>query len=74
MSADLSEDRQGELQGVLASLTSLTALIGPLVGTAVYFYTRTRWIGAVWILGAALYLLMIPLFAADRERRSRVRS
>ncbi|CAN5913423.1 tetracycline efflux MFS transporter Tet(30) [soil metagenome] len=70
----VSDDRQGELQGVLASVTSLTAIVGPLVGTVVYAYTRTRWIGAVWILGAALYLLMIPLFAADRARRSTVRA
>ena len=66
----VNENRQGELQGVLASLTSLTAIIGPLVGTAVYSYTRSRWIGAVWILGAALYLIMIPLLAADRRRRA----
>jgi DHA1 family tetracycline resistance protein-like MFS transporter len=71
MSSQVSEERQGELQGVLASLTSLTAIIGPLIGTAVYFYTRSRWIGAVWILGAALYLVMIPLFAADRAHRVR---
>ena len=71
MSTHVSEERQGELQGVLASLTSLTAIIGPLLGTAIYFYTRSRWIGAIWILGAALYVLMIPLLAADRRRRVR---
>ena len=69
MSRAVSEDRQGELQGVLASLTSLTAIVGPLVGTAVYYYTRTVWIGAVWILGAAIYAFMIPLLAADARRR-----
>lgn len=68
MSREVSEDRQGELQGVLASLTSLTAIVGPLIGTAVYFYTRTRWIGAVWIVGAVLYVGMIPLLVADRRR------
>jgi DHA1 family tetracycline resistance protein-like MFS transporter len=72
MSKQVSEDRQGELQGVLASLTSLTAIIGPLIGTAIYFYTRSRWIGAVWLVGAALYLIMIPLLAADRRRRRTV--
>lgn len=47
MSREVSEDRQGEQQGVLASLMSLTAVVGPLIGTAVYSYSRTRWIGAV---------------------------
>jgi len=71
MSREVSEDRQGELQGVLASLMSLTAIVGPLIGTAVYFYSRTRWIGAVWILGALLYLGMIPLLVAHRRRATR---
>jgi MFS transporter, DHA1 family, tetracycline resistance protein len=69
MSSKVNEERQGELQGVLASLTSLTAIIGPLIGTGTYYYTRSRWTGAVWIVGAALYLIMIPLLTADRRRR-----
>ncbi|MES2177055.1 MAG: Tet(A)/Tet(B)/Tet(C) family tetracycline efflux MFS transporter [Gemmatimonadota bacterium] len=68
MSREVGEARQGELQGVLASLMSLTAIVGPLVGTFVYTYTRARWIGAVWILGAMLYVVMIPLLIADRRR------
>ena len=71
MSREVSEDRQRMLQAVLASLTGLTAIGGPLIGTAVYFYSRTRWIGAVWILGAVLYLGMIPLLFADRRRATR---
>jgi len=60
----VGEDKQGELQGVLASITSLTAIVGPILGTGLYFYTKTIWIGAVWILGASLYLLVIPLMIA----------
>ena len=32
---------------------------------------RWRWTGAVWIVGAALYLIMIPLLAADGNPRGR---
>jgi hypothetical protein len=32
-----------------------------------YFYTKTVWIGAVWILGASMYLFMIPLMFARRR-------
>jgi DHA1 family tetracycline resistance protein-like MFS transporter len=63
----VADDKQGELQGVLASIVSLTAIVGPLVGTALYASTKQVWIGAVWILGAALYLLMIPLLMAVRR-------
>jgi DHA1 family tetracycline resistance protein-like MFS transporter len=57
----VGEDKQGALQGVLASITSFTQIIGPLVGTGLYFYTKVIWIGAIWVLGAALYLVSIPL-------------
>jgi MFS transporter, DHA1 family, tetracycline resistance protein len=64
---EVGEDKQGELQGVLASITSLTAIVGPLVGTGLYFYTKDIWIGAIWILGASMYLFMIPLMLARRR-------
>nr|AIA15508.1 TetA [uncultured bacterium] len=69
MSAEVSEDRQGELQGVLASAMSLTSIIGPLLATGVYFWTKPFFIGAVWILAAALYLLAIPVLGWIGRRR-----
>jgi DHA1 family tetracycline resistance protein-like MFS transporter len=60
MSREVGEEKQGELQGVVASITSLTAIIGPLVGTAVYSYSKTTWIGTVWVIGAGIYLLTLP--------------
>ena len=68
MSRQVDGDRQGELQGVMASVTSLSAIIGPLVGTSVYAATRDVWIGAVWVLGAALYLLAVPILAFRRRQ------
>ncbi len=65
--AEVGEDKQGELQGVLASISSLTATIGPLVGTATYAATKSFWMGAVWSLGAALYLFAFPLMMARRS-------
>src|SRR6185369_17295606 len=55
MSAQVGEDRQGELQGVLASAQSLTSIIGPLIGTTIFFYTKPYFVGAVWLVAAALY-------------------
>jgi len=70
MSAQVGENRQGELQGVLASAASLTSIAGPLLGTTVYFLTKSAFIGTVWLVGAALYLLSIPVLAwvAARKR------
>lgn len=62
MSRRVGDDRQGELQGVLASAASLCSIIGPLLATTVFFFTKTQFIGAVWIMGAVLYLLAIPVF------------
>ena len=71
MSAQVSEDRQGELQGVLASAMSLTSIIGPLLATGVYFWSKPYFIGTVWLLAAALYLLAIPVLGwVGRQRRA----
>jgi DHA1 family tetracycline resistance protein-like MFS transporter len=69
MSKQVDESKQGELQGVIASITSLTAIIGPLVGTTVYFYTKATWIGAVWLLGAGLYAITFPLLLRRGARQ-----
>ncbi|WP_443750781.1 TCR/Tet family MFS transporter [Asticcacaulis solisilvae] len=52
----VSEDRQGQLQGVAASLASLAAIVGPSVFLMLYFATRGFMPGLVWLLGAGLYL------------------
>jgi DHA1 family tetracycline resistance protein-like MFS transporter len=51
---------QGRLQGVLASLLSLTSIVGPLVISAVYFASRNRFPGLVWVAAAAMYLITLP--------------
>lgn len=59
----VSDEQQGQLQGVLASLMSLAGIVGPVLTTAVFFSTKNIWIGTIWLVGAALYLLATPLFA-----------
>jgi DHA1 family tetracycline resistance protein-like MFS transporter len=63
MSAQAGDDRQGELQGVLASAQSLTSIIGPLIGTGIFALTAPAFPGAVWLVAAALYLLAIPVLS-----------
>ncbi len=70
LSVQVDEERQGQLQGSLAALTSLTSIVGPLLFTAIYAASITTWNGWAWIAGAAL-LLALPAGAASRalERR-----
>ena len=60
-------DRQGQLQGVLASIVSLASIIGPLFFSAVYFGVRDIWPGLIWIAGIAVYLTAIPLIVGIRQ-------
>ncbi len=65
-------DKQGQLQGVLASLVSLASVFGPVFFSLVYFAARGTWPGLIWIVGAAIYLLALPLMLGIRRRASLV--
>jgi len=67
LTSRVSDDQQGQLQGVLASLMSLAGIVGPVLTTAIFFSTKDIWIGTIWLVGAALYLLATPLFATVRH-------
>ncbi len=56
----VTKDQQGRLQGVLTSLTSVASIFGPLFFAGAYFATKTDWPGAIWLIGAACYLLVVP--------------
>ncbi|MET3613875.1 DHA1 family tetracycline resistance protein-like MFS transporter [Rhizobium aquaticum] len=66
----VSDDQQGQLQGVLASLMSLAGIVGPVMTTIAFFTTKSIWIGTIWLVGAALYLLASPLLATAKTRGS----
>lgn len=61
LSRRVGEAEQGRLQGVLASISSLASVFGPLVISSVYFAFRVRFPGVVWLAGAVLYLLCLPI-------------
>ncbi len=62
LSSQVDEHAQGRLQGVLASLISLTSIVGPLAISAAYFAYRATLPGLVWIAGAIVYLITLPVF------------
>ena len=54
---------------MLASAQSLTSILGPLIGTTIFFWTQPYFVGAVWLVAAALYLLAIPVLATLGRRK-----
>lgn len=55
--------RQGQFQGVLASVVSLASIVAPLSFSSLYFVVRDWWPGAIWLSVVVVYLmaaLMIP--------------
>jgi DHA1 family tetracycline resistance protein-like MFS transporter len=72
LSLQVGEEHQGELQGTLVSITSLTEVIGPIAATSIYAASPRSAPGLVWIVGAGLYLLCFPVIirqmAASRAK------
>jgi MFS transporter, DHA1 family, tetracycline resistance protein len=60
MSGNVDPQKQGQLQGVLASMTSLASIVGPLAISSLYFASRAYFPGLVWIAGALLYVITLP--------------
>lgn len=56
----VDEALQGQLQGVLTSATSLSAVFAPLGFSSFYFALREIWPGAVWLSVLALSVLAAP--------------
>ncbi|MCF6327755.1 MAG: Tet(A)/Tet(B)/Tet(C) family tetracycline efflux MFS transporter [Devosiaceae bacterium] len=61
LTSKISEDNQGKLQGVLMSLASIAAIIGPLFFTQIYSLLRGDWPGGIWMVAVVIYVLMLPV-------------
>ena len=79
ISGEVPSNEQGELQGALTSLMSVTSIIGPLLMTNLFaFFTRSntpvRFPGAPFLFGAILMLLSAILsYLALNSRKEVVR-
>lgn len=61
VSGNVGPDQQGKLQGVLASSASIASVIGPVGISTLYFASRGTFPGLVWLVGAGLYTLCLPV-------------
>ena len=57
----VSDDLQGQFQGVLASAVSLASIIAPLAFSSIYFVVRPQWPGAIWLSVVVVYAIAVPL-------------
>ena len=57
----VGEDKQGQLQGVMASIVSLASIFGPLFFATAYGWVSGPWPGLVWLFGVGIYVLSLPL-------------
>ena len=64
----VGEDKQGQLQGVMASIVSLASIFGPLYFAYFYYGIKDSRPGLIWIIGVGTYLLAIPLILMVRGR------
>src|SRR5882724_3406210 len=70
MSGHVDPQKQGQLQGVLASMTSLALIVGPLAISSLNFGSHASFPGRVWIAGAALCLITLQLLIDLRGRKA----
>lgn len=62
------EREQGRLQGTLASVNSLTSIIGPVTFTGIFALTRASADGALWVCAAAIYVPCAALVLRGRPQ------
>ena len=80
ISGEVPANEQGELQGALTSLMSLTSIVGPLIMTYLFsFFTKTgapvHFPGAPFLLGAILMAVSVFLsYFALRSRKAVVKA
>jgi len=73
LSSSASEDRQGELQGVLTSFNSLVAILGPLLASNLYGVLQERlpWYpGSIFFFTILLYVPCFFLIARQKETKA----
>jgi MFS transporter, DHA1 family, tetracycline resistance protein len=77
MSKLTPEDQQGELQGVISSVSSVAATVSPLMMTLIFAHytdkTGIQWAGAPFLFaGALMVAAVLILVAAPADRKAQV--
>jgi len=73
LTSKADEDQQGELQGVITSLNSLIAIVGPIAVASLYSVLQSVWPGypgSVWMFAVVLYVPCFVVLLRGGGRRS----
>jgi len=57
----VSGEQQGQFQGLLASVVSLSSIVAPLGFSSFYFVVQQQWPGAIWLSAIAVYAITVPI-------------
>lgn len=63
--------RQGELQGVLASVVSLASIVAPLVFSTFYALVQQTWPGAIWLAVVVVQGIAMPVLLVGKRPDAR---
>ncbi|HEY5958704.1 MAG TPA: TCR/Tet family MFS transporter [Polyangiaceae bacterium] len=66
--------RQGELQGVIASVVSLASIVAPLGFSTFYFLVQQDWPGAVWLAVVVVQGIAVSVVLAGNRTGARAPS
>lgn len=66
MSRRVDEEHQGRMMGALAGITGVAMALSPAILTSTYYGTKDFLPEIVWVAGAIIYLLYIPVLRRDR--------
>ncbi|MFZ4875175.1 TCR/Tet family MFS transporter [Janthinobacterium sp. Mn2066] len=64
----VEKDRQGQFQGVLASVVSLASIIAPLAFSSLYFVVQQDWPGAIWLSVVVINAIALPLIVLGTRK------
>lgn len=67
-SRQVAADRQGQFQGVLASVVSLASIIAPLAFSSFYFVVQKEWPGAIWLSVVVINVIAMPLIVLGTRK------
>lgn len=68
----VDKGQQGQFQGVLASVLSLSAIIGPLFFSSAYFLVQKQWPGAIWLSNVIFSLVIVPVVLSLRLKKEAI--
>lgn len=57
----VEKGKQGQFQGVLTSVISFSAIIGPLFFSFIYFLVQKQWPGAIWLSNVVICVIIVPI-------------